>query len=162
MIFWDMPNLKTCAINQVIPQSSEVGNIPVSTNTVSNMLKWLLQGMPAIESFTFGHGDTGLTSFPGIGNGLEHCPKTLRKLCLRELNIEPTALSSSSIDLDVIESITLENCGDNQIESLKRFCRRYQGRPNTPFPSLGVCGNLVYMVRGDLSLPSDAVEIDFD
>lgn len=162
-----MPHLHTCVIDRIIPRAAtgRGGDVAISTRTVSTMLAWLLQGMPAIESLTFGHGERDSMQsgdFPGIGNGLTTCPKSLRELRLHQLNIEPTALSTSGIDLDTIESITLEDCGDSQVEALKKFCHRYQGRPATNLPPLGICGNAVYMARGSASLPSHAIEIDID
>ena len=121
--------------------------------------------MPAIESLTFGHGERDSMQsgdLPGIGNGLTTCPKSLRELRLCQFSIEPTALSSSGIDLDTVESIALEDCGDSQVEALKKFCHRYQGRSAMTLPSLGICGNAVYMARGSASLPSHAIEIDID
>ena len=160
-----MPHLHTCVIDRIISRAARGGDVAISTRTVSTMLAWLLQGMPAIESLAFGHGERDSMQsgdFPGIGNGLTTCPKSLREVRLRQLNIEPTALSTSGIDLDTIESITLEDCGDSQVEALKKFCHRYQGRPATNLPSLGICGNAVYMARGSASLPSHAIEIDID
>ena len=160
-----MPHLHTCVIDRIIPRAARGGDVAISTRTVSTMLAWLLQGMPAIESLTFGHGERDSMQsgdLPGIGNGLTTCPKSLRELRLCQFSIEPTALSSSGIDLDTVESITLEDCGDSQVEALKKFCHRYQGRPATNLPSLGICGNAVYMARGSASLPSHAIEIDID
>ena len=161
-----MPNLHTCVIDRVISRAAAGGgDIAISTRTVSTMLAWLLQGMPAIESLTFGHGERDSMQsgdLPGIGNGLKTCLNSLRELRLCQLNIEPTALSTSGIDLETIESITLVDCGDSQVDALKQFCHRYQGRPTTAFPSLGISGNAVYMARGSASLPSHAIEIDID
>lgn len=101
---------------------------------------------------------------PGLcHSGVSTFPASLRKLHLRDLSIEPSALASSNIDIDTIESITLENCGTNQIDALKNFCRRYQVRHGggaTKMPSLGVSGDSAFMVRGPAVLPADAVEIN--
>ena len=140
--------------------------IPTNAN-INWALKWLLSAMPIIEDFSFGHGvHEGIERelLPGIGHdGIFNFPTSLRKLHLRDLNIESSALASSNIDIDTIESITLENCGNNQVDSLKNFCHRYQvhrGDGATAMPSLGVRGDSAFMVRGSASFSADVVEID--
>jgi len=71
-----LPNLRTCAIDRIIPRAAWSGDIVISTHTVSTLLAWLLQGMPAIESLTFGLGEGDSVQsedLPGIGNGRQIC-----------------------------------------------------------------------------------------
>jgi len=155
-----LPSLHTFSIGRIIPPRY------LPTEFVNRVMTWLLSAMKNVETFSFGHGEhEGFTyvTLPGMGeNGIPNFPSTLRKLHLRDINIESSALASSNIDIESIESIVLENCGANQIDALQNFCRAYQGRGDgtTATPSLGVSGNTAFMVRGAVSFPSDAIEMD--
>ena len=88
-------------------------------------------------------------------------------LHLHDLSIGPAALEASNIDIDTnIQSITLGNRGENQVNALKNFWGRYHDRADgatctgTSMPSLGVSGDSAFMVRGSASFPTDVVEID--
>ena len=125
------------------------------TNEISAILSWLLRGMPVLEELSLSHGQ--YSNFhhnfvlPDIGQGLSECPLSLRKLYLRDFNLETTSLLSSGIDSDSIESITLKNCGDSQTDALRSFCLRYQGEMGTKkTTSIEVGDNgTSYFVRGD-------------
>ena len=133
------------------------------TNEISAILSWLLRGMPVLEELSLSHGEHSNVHhdfvLPDIGRGLSECPPTLRKLCLRDFNLETTSLLSSGIDSDSIESITLENCGDSQTDALRSFCLRYQGDVGAQKDiSIGVGeDDTSYFVRGagDVALPDD-------
>lgn len=149
----ELTALRTFSVGRIIPKNASIAY--ATTGVINLSLVWLLNAMPNVEDFSFGHGEhegveRGL--LPGISQyGIPNFPSSLRKLHLRDLNIEPSALVSSSIDMNTIESITLENCGSNQVDALKFFCLRYQGRRGdgaAAMPSLGVSGDSAFMVRG--------------
>jgi len=160
-----LPSLRTFSVGRIIPNWDDM-HIHVPSAMVNGIMTSLLKAMKNIETFSFGHGECkglGRVILPGMGeNGIPNFPATLRKLHLRDFNIESSALSSSNIDINAIESIVLENCGGNQVDALHNFCRAYEGRGDdaTAMPSLGMSGNTAFMVRGDAPFPSDAIEID--
>ena len=156
--------LRTFSVGSVISANANVAW--ADTGSFNWVLMWLLSAMPIVEDFSFGHGESAKFDrelLPGIGrDGISNFPSSLRRLYLRDLNIESSALASSNINIDNIHSITLENCGKNQVDALKNFCGRYHDRADgaTSMPSLGVSGDSAFMVRGSASFPTDVVEID--
>ena len=124
------------------------------TNEISAIFSWLLRGMPVLEELSLSHGQ--YSNFyhnfvlPDIGQGLSECPPTLRKLHLKDFNLEATSLLSPGIDSDSIESITLENCGGSQTDALRSFCLRYQGEMGTQKTTSVEVGDdgTSYFVRG--------------
>lgn len=112
--------------------------------------------MPVLEVLSLSHGEHPNIHhdfvLPDIGQGLSECPPTLRKLHLKDFNLETASLLSSGIDSDSIESITLENCGDSQTDALRSFCLRYQGEMGTQKTTsieVGDDGTSCLLVRGD-------------
>ena len=163
----ELTALRTFSVGRIIPTNASIAYMHATTGVINWALKWLLSAMPIVEDFSFGHGECANIDrklLPGIGHdGIFNFPTSLRKLHLRDLNIESSALASSNINIDTIESITLENCGNNQVDTLKNFCRRYQGRHGggaTAIPSLGVRGDSAFMLRGSAAFSTDVVEID--
>ena len=160
----ELTALRTFSVGRIIPTNASIAH--ATTGAINWALMRLLHAMPNVENFSFGRGECeGLESelLPGISRyGIQNFPSSLRKLHLRDLDIEPSALASSSIDMDTIESITMENCGSDQVDALKIFCRRYHDRGDgtAAMPSLGVSGDSAFMVRGPASFPADAIEID--
>ena len=159
-----LPSLRSFLLGRIVSTNS---NEAYGITALRGSIMWLLGAMPIVEDFSFGHGECANIDrelLPGIGHdGIFNFPTSLRKLHLRDLNIESSALASSNINVDTIESITLKNCGNKQIDALKNFCRRYQGRHGggaTAIPSLGVRGDSVFMLRGSASFSADVVEID--
>lgn len=91
-----------------------------NTQSVNRLLTWLFSGMPAVESFSFGHGETGMTRkdsatfscppLPGIGEIV--WPITLKHLELRTLNLEDSTFNSNA-DMTSLETVVLKKCGSN-------------------------------------------------
>jgi len=86
------------------------------------IIAWLLRGMPWIEELRFGSSASGsVASMPKMGQALQNCPTSLRRLHLAEFRL--TKASLSGIDPDRIECIALKNCGDNSNALLDVFRR---------------------------------------
>ena len=161
-----LPHLRIFSLERLVPYGDEYWlshSFYYSTENISRLFSWLLGGMPVLEDLTIGHGlcsdaETSLR-LPDIGQGLSECPPTLRKLHLKDFNLKPTSLLSPGIDSDLIESITLENCGDSQTDALRSFCLRYQGDEGAQKDiSIGVGEDgTSYFVRGagDITPPAD-------
>jgi len=97
--------------------------------TVHGILSWLLTGMPRVESFEFGHGETHMSqkdqkvhkfpTLPGIGGGgggdgdmhLLSWPGTLKNLRLDTLILEKDAFQS--VHMPALETFFLKGAGPN-------------------------------------------------
>lgn len=134
-----LPRLRVFSVGRIIKYSTDfltqMYPFYYSTEGVSCLLSWFIAGMPLLEELSLCHGFHDHTNnalrLPDIGQGLSECPPTLRKLHLKDFNLQTTSLLSSGIDSDSIESITLENCGEAQTDALRSFCLRYQGEMGT-------------------------------
>ena len=99
-----LPALRSCAIRHL--ESFRPGGL------VSCAFALLLRGMPSIEEISIGSGPARFLHAseqrPELGQALQSCSASLRKLYLRGFRL--TADSLNGLDTERIESITLNNC----------------------------------------------------
>ena len=102
-----------------------------TTETVNRILSWLLAGMPKVESFAFGHGESHMSnkdakiykvpSLPGICGGDDatalHWPATLKDLRLDTLVLEKDAFKS--VQLPALETFFLKGAGPHMEEIVR-------------------------------------------
>ena len=127
-----LPRLKDFSLGRIVT-SFAYRNAPTyaSTDNVNRLLTWLLNGMPIIETFSFAHGTTSMTSkdmrtftippLPGIGEIV--WPTTLKHLQLRSLSLESSAFDNA--DFPSLESVVLKNCGSNVRDIFDGFGRTH-------------------------------------
>ena len=116
-----LPRLKEFSLKRIVT-SFTYRSAPEYANTqcVNRLLTWLFSGMPAVESFSFGHGETSMSrkdskSFPcpplpGIGEIV--WPISLKHLELQTLNLEHSTFDSNA-DMSSLETVVLRKCGSN-------------------------------------------------
>jgi hypothetical protein len=129
-----LPRLKFFSLDRIVKQHSWYTANPecASSDTVAHILSWLFDAMPGIEAFSFGHGEMDMTkkerslyavpTLPGVGN--PSWPRTLRRLHLQYLNLEPNALAAA--DLPALEKATLDFCGPSMIAAIQGLRRRHE------------------------------------
>ena len=96
-----------------------------TTEDINRILTWLLAGMPAVESFSFGHGETSMTrkdektysypSLPGISppGGVEVMwPHTLKHLSLSCFSLGTDTFTANT-EFPSLKTLELKKCGGN-------------------------------------------------
>ena len=118
--------------------------------TVHRILSWLLAGMPRVESFEFGHGETSMSNkdqkvhktptLPGIGCGGGEdggmslfWPSTLKTLCLDTMIVEKDAFKS--VHLPALETFFLKGCGPDMVDIVQGMAA------NHSHLQVGICKN---------------------
>jgi len=103
---------------------------------VNRLLNWFLAGMPAVESFSFTHGESFMSkkdekkysypSLPGIapyyGGEELMWPHTLKHLSLESFSLEANTFTENT-ELPSLKTMTLKRCGgsvDTIISGLRR------------------------------------------
>ena len=125
----ELPRLKEFGLGSLVDRYI-FGRAPRAATTamVNRILSWLLSGMPKVECFTFGHGESEMSnkdakiykvpSLPGIGGGDDASaipwPATLKDLCLDTLVLEKNAFKS--VELPALETLFLKGAGPHMEE----------------------------------------------
>ena len=127
----ELPRLREFGLGSVV-QRYVFGAAPrnATTATVNRILSWLLAGMPKVESFAFGHGESQMSnkdakiyktpSLPGIGGDdatALHWPATLKDLRLDTLVLEKDAFRS--VQLPALETFFLKGAGPHMEEIVR-------------------------------------------
>lgn len=121
-------NLRVCKIDTIIIsyelQRTHGTTKAYSTESVGRIINWLLNGMPMLEEFSFGHGQTDGQP-PRLSENCLVSSSRLRKLHLKDFCIMTPCLISSGIDGDEVESIVLEMCVGRPSDALEEFKLRF-------------------------------------
>ena len=125
----ELPRLKEFGIDGLVKRHVwQAAPRYATTSTTNRIISWLLAGMPKVESFEFGHGETYMSqkeqkiyqapTLPGIGGGDGPLallwPPTLKKLRLDTLILEKDAFKS--VRLPALEMLQLEGAGPNMMD----------------------------------------------
>lgn len=120
----ELPRLKEFGVDAIV-KGHVWQSAPryATTSTINRILTWLLAGMPKVEAFEFGHGETYMTkkeqkvykfpTLPGIGGGdggmSLFWPSTLKTLRLDALIVEADAFKA--VHMPALELFHLKGCG---------------------------------------------------
>lgn len=128
-----LPRLRECVIHRVVPFSWAPPIIFYSSD-IEHVIGWLFRGMPALETFTFGHGRMWDRSkagcqiweaqLPETPVELKNCPSSLHKLHLKDFLV----FKKSSISLfsftEQLQTITLTGCAGDPLGVLTNVLRK--------------------------------------
>lgn len=118
-----------------------------TTSTTHRIISWLIAGMPKVESFELGHGETYLSqkeqkvyqypTLPGIGGGdgpmALMWPPTLKTLRLDTFNLEKDTFKS--VSLPALEMLQLKGAGPHMMEIIDGMKKTHDHL------QIGVCKN---------------------
>lgn len=128
-----LPRLKEFSLKRIV-KSYTYNGAPEYANTqcMNRLLTWLFSGMPAVESFSFGHGESSMSKkdratftcppLPGIGEIL--WPITLKHLQLQTLNLEHSTFNSN-VEMPSLETVVLKKCGSNASSIIAGLARTH-------------------------------------
>ena len=143
----ELPRLRDFDLGSVV-ERCVFGAAPrnATTATVNRILSWLLAGMPKVESFAFGHGESRMSSkdakiyktpsLPGIGGDNAtalHWPATLKDLRLDTLLLEKDAFKSDH--LPALETLFLKEAGPHMEDIVRGMKATHKHL------TLGICRN---------------------
>ena len=123
-----LPRLRECVIHRIVPFSWTPPIIFYSSD-IEYVIGWLFRGMPALETFTFGHGRMWDQSdpechmlesqLPETPAELENCPSSLRNLHLKDFRVTKKSSMSLYFYTDQLETITLTGCAGDPLGVLE-------------------------------------------
>jgi len=135
----ELPRLKEFGVEAIVKRHIwQAAPRYATTSTVNRFLSWLLAGMPQVESFNFGHGETNMSqkeqkvykfpTLPGIGGGDDDMslfwPSTLKKLSLDALLLEKDAFKS--VHMPALETFLLKGCGPHMGDIVQGMTANHQ------------------------------------
>ncbi|KAL7498031.1 hypothetical protein ACHAWT_005986 [Skeletonema menzelii] len=121
-----LPRLKEFAVGRLV-DSFAYGGPPryATTEEINRLLSWFISGMPAVESFSFTHGETSMSkkeekkhcypSLPGIvsyGGEELMWPHSLKHLSLSSFYLEADTFTENT-QFPSLTSLKLTRCGGN-------------------------------------------------
>lgn len=124
-----LPRLRECVIHRIVPLL-RTPPIIFSSSDIEHVIGWLFRGMPALETFTFGHGrcwgivpsqtlETLERQLPETPAELENCPSSLRNLHLKDFRVSKKSSMLFYFYTDQLETITLTGCAGDPSGSLE-------------------------------------------
>lgn len=144
----ELPRLREFGVDAIVKRHVwQAAPRYATTSTVNRILTWLFAGMPKVEAFEFGHGETYMSqkeqkvykypTLPGIGGGDGEMslfwPSTLKTLRLDTLIVEKDAFKS--VHMPALETLFLKGCGPHMVDIVQGMAA------NHSHLKVGICKN---------------------